>query len=66
MSVDLQAQLEQAVDEVLDVFQQAVDQDVELDIMGCIVARMRARGEVLDLSELPLPLQMIFGGMGIE
>lgn len=59
--VDVQAQLDDAIDRVLDVLFSAGD--AELDPLTTIISRMKARGEELDFSTAPPLIQMLLGGM---
>jgi hypothetical protein len=56
-----QEQLDAAIDSVLDVLFTAEGQ--ELDPLATIIARMKARGQELDLSEMPPLMAMLLGGM---
>lgn len=60
---ELQSRLDSAVDEILDLLAQSVDDGVELDPLGTIVARLQARGEQLDTEGMPPMMQMLLGGM---
>lgn len=60
-TVDVQAQLDDAIDRVLDVLFAAGD--TELDPLTTIISRMKARGEELDFSTAPPLIQMLLGGM---
>lgn len=59
----LQGELDHAIDAVLDILFRAGTEQVELDPLQTIVARMGARGQELDLSQAPPLMQMLLGGM---
>jgi len=58
-----QSRLDDAVDLVLDALDYAEKTGVEVDPLATIVQRMRERGADLDLSEQPMLVQMLLGGM---
>lgn len=60
---DYEAELAGAVDQVLAVLFAADEAGVALDPLACIVDRMRARGEELDLDSMPPLMQMLLSGM---
>lgn len=59
----LQERMDAAIDEVLDVLDQAQQDGVELDPLATIMARVKARGDMFDLAELPPFMQMLLGGL---
>ena len=58
---DAQTELDDAIDKVLDVL--FTEGGSELDPFTTIIERMKARGQELDLSEMPPLMQMLLGGM---
>lgn len=59
----LQPRLDAAIDEVLDLLEQASAERVELDPLATIVERMRARGSELDFADAPPLMRMLLEGM---
>ncbi len=57
---DAQAQLDIAIDMVLDTL--LTNPDADLDPLATILERMKARGEELDLSGAPPLVQMLLSG----
>ena len=60
---ELQARLDAAIDETLDVLDAAEREGAPLDPLQTIVARLQVRGGELDLQAMPPVLQMLLGGM---
>lgn len=58
-----QADLDAAIDTVLDVLFTAGGAGEELDPLATIIDRMKVRGQELDLSEMPPLMQMLLGGI---
>lgn len=59
--LDVQTRLDAAIDGVLDVL--FSEGGSELDPLTTIIGRMKARGQELNLSEMPPLMQMLLGGM---
>jgi hypothetical protein len=59
----IQEDLDAAIDTVLDLIEQAEKENVELDPLQTIVARMQARGGDLNLDDAPPLMKMLLGGM---
>lgn len=60
---DLQADLDAAIDRVLDCLEAAQTAGVELDPLATILARVKARGQDVDLSSAPPLMQMLLAGV---
>ena len=59
----MQAELDGAIDTVLEVLDRSFQEGVELDPLQTILGRMRARGADLDLSNAPPLMRMLLEGM---
>ncbi len=65
LEVELQAELDTAIDSTLDVLERAGVAGVELDPLATIIARLRERGAELDLAGMPPLMRMVLEGMGV-
>lgn len=60
---NLELELDHHVDNILDVLEQGAAEGIELDPMASIMRRLQARGQDLNMDEMPPLMRMILGGM---
>lgn len=60
---EFQRDVDLAIDRVLDLLEVAATEGYEMDPLGTIIARMKARGSDLDLDDAPPVMRMLLGGM---
>ncbi len=63
VAVGFQTRLDAAIDETLTVLEESSAAGVELDPLATILARVQARGQELNLDEMPPLMRMILGGL---
>jgi hypothetical protein len=63
LALDVQAELDAAIDRVLDLLETAAAEGVEVDPLATIIARLQARGTALNMDEAPPMMRMLLGGM---
>lgn len=61
--LELQGELDCAIDGVLDVLEKAAATGVEVDPLQTIIARVQARGTDLSLDDMPPVMRMLMGGI---
>lgn len=61
--LELQDELDCAIDGVLDLLERAGAEGVEIDPLQTIIARLNARGTALNLEDAPPMMRMLLGGM---
>lgn len=61
-----QAELDDAIDHTLDVFENAAKAGVQLDPLQTIMRRLQARGQEINMEEAPPMLRMLMSGLGVE
>lgn len=61
--LELQGELDVAIDSVLDVLEKAAGSGVEVDPLATIIARVQARGTELSMDDMPPVMRMLLGGM---
>lgn len=61
--VEFQRDVDLAIDRVLDLLELAAREGYEVDPLGTIIDRMKARGSDLNLDDAPPMMRMLLGGM---
>lgn len=61
--LELQGELDCAIDVVLDVLEKAAGSGVEVDPLQTIIARVQARGTELSMDDMPPVMRMLMGGI---